>query len=85
MDACSTRIPSRVNMDKGNQSGQFCGLASPHQAQRHQILPGHQRDSKRAHEPNTKERAVDQAKRDGDCPQQGQARQESKGCVYTSV
>ena len=52
MDARGMRIPSKVNMAKGNTSRKLCLMANPNQTQRQQILPRHEQNSKRAHESN---------------------------------
>jgi hypothetical protein len=50
MDARSMRVPSQVNMAKGNKSRKLCGMANPCLTQRQQVLSGYRQNIKRAYE-----------------------------------
>jgi len=61
MDARCLWVPSQIHMAQGSKSRKLHWLAAHHRRERQKILPRNHRNPKRAHESNTKERAINKS------------------------
>jgi len=61
VDAHGLWVPSQINMTQGGKNRELSRSAAPHRTERQQILPRNHRNPKKAHESNTKERAINKS------------------------
>ncbi|EJK71019.1 hypothetical protein THAOC_07577, partial [Thalassiosira oceanica] len=82
MDARGMRVPSQINVAKGNQSRQFPWVASLDSEECQEVLPGDRRDGERPFKPNAQKRSVDEIR----ASKHGRhARQEDARCLHEGV
>jgi hypothetical protein len=61
VDARGLWVPSKINMAQGGKGRELYWLAAPHRTERQQILPRNHRNTKRTHDSNMKERAINKS------------------------